>query len=180
MLRRWRPETRVCAPRRGAGPPAFPPRHRCRQWDADLIAYLLYPDSRVPADATERLSLAAELFQTLVDAGIDRQRIVIDPVVVPITWDRGPFQAREVLSVIRQLTELLDYPVRTVVGLSNLGSGAVYRKRKEVLESVYVCLLVEAGLDMVLLNALHKETLRAAKACRLLMQSDIFTWEEVT
>jgi 5-methyltetrahydrofolate corrinoid/iron sulfur protein methyltransferase len=148
-------------------------------YDADLVGYLLYPDSRVPPDAGERLAVAAELFQTLTDAGVDGQRLIVDPIVVPVTWDRGPFHAREVLSVIRQLTDLLDFPIRTIAGLSNLTSGGLYRERKEVLESVYMSMLAENGLDMVLVNVLHKNALRAANAGRLLLRSDVFAWEEV-
>jgi hypothetical protein len=40
-------------------------------------------------------------------------------------------------------------------------------------------MLAEAGLSMVLMNMLHKETVAAAKACRSLLHSSIFAWEEI-
>jgi hypothetical protein len=32
---------------------------------------------------------------------------------------------------------------------------------------------------MVLMNVLHKESVKAAKACRRLLDSGIFVWEEI-
>ena len=148
-------------------------------YDADLIGYLLRDDGQVPPDATGRLAVATELYQIITSAGIDEERLIIDPIIVPITWDNGPYQCREVLEVIRQLPDLLGFPIRTVAGLSNLTSGSPSLKKKEILESAYLAMLAEAGLDMVLANMRHIRTLKSARASRLLLKSDIFTWEEI-
>jgi len=36
-----------------------------KQFDTDIIGYLLYPNSHVPADALERMEIALELFNEI-------------------------------------------------------------------------------------------------------------------
>jgi 5-methyltetrahydrofolate corrinoid/iron sulfur protein methyltransferase len=147
--------------------------------DADLICYLLQPDGQVPAGCEERLQLACDVLAAAIAAGIERSRLIFDPVIVPVTWQDSARRNRELLSVIRQLPAVLGFPVRTIVGLSNLTAAAGPRDKKLLLESTYVCMLAEAGLSMALLNILHEETVRAARACRTLLQPAVFAWEEI-
>ena len=69
--------------------------------------------------------------------------------------------------------------MRTIVGLSNLTAAEAPREKKLLIESAYVCMLAEAGLSMVLMNVLHKESVKVAKACHSLLDSGIFVWEEI-
>jgi 5-methyltetrahydrofolate corrinoid/iron sulfur protein methyltransferase len=150
-----------------------------RAYDADIIGFLLTPRSQVPRDGAERLGLAVDLLQSCQAAGIAPQRLIIDPVVVPLAWQDGNRQAREMLTILRQLPEVLGFPVRTIAGLSNLTTGRGYRRRRLLLEQTYLPMLAAAGLDMVLMNVLHSETVAVGCACRLLTSGGVFTWEEV-
>ena len=150
-----------------------------KKYNVDIIGYLLRPDGHVPADAVERLQIALSVYEAACTAGVARERLIIDPVVVPVTWQNGNVQNRAVLSVIRQLPDLLAFPVRTVAGLSNLTATEAPRGKKLLIESAYICMLAEAGLSMVLMNVLHKETVAAARACRSLLDSSIFVWDEI-
>lgn len=147
--------------------------------DAEVICYLLRPDGHVPAGCEERLQVACEVFEASRAAGIECDRLILDPVIVPVTWQDGTLRNRELLSVIRRLPDLLGFPVKTIAGLSNLTAAAGPRDKKLLLESAFLCLLAEAGLSMVLMNILHQQTFNAARACRALMQPGVFTWEEV-
>lgn len=146
---------------------------------ADLICYLLYPNGHVPPDSGDRLEIAVSLYQKCLDAGIDPERIIIDPVVVPLSWQDGLFQAREVLTVIRTLPDILGFPVRTIAGLSNLTAGAKDPEKKHLAEQTYLPMLAASGLGMVLMNVLHTESVRIARTCRLFSRESIFTWEMV-
>ena len=53
-------------------------------FDCDIIGFLLHPDGTVPKDAQERLTLAIQLYEAFSKEGIDPQRLLIDPVVVPL------------------------------------------------------------------------------------------------
>ncbi|CAB5125443.1 hypothetical protein D3OALGA1CA_2867 [Olavius algarvensis associated proteobacterium Delta 3] len=147
--------------------------------DADIIGYLLYPNGHVPPDAAERLNIAVELVDAVEKRGIDPTRLIIDPVIVPVAWNDGNTQAWEVLEVLRHLPGLLDRPVRTIGGLSNLTSGNVQRYRKILLECAYLPMLAASGLTMVLMNMTHPETVRIARACRALDRNSVFTWEAI-
>jgi 5-methyltetrahydrofolate corrinoid/iron sulfur protein methyltransferase len=147
--------------------------------DAEVICYLLRPDGHVPAGVEERLQVACDVFAAARAAGIERGRLIIDPVIVPVTWQDGASRNWELLSVIRQLPDVLGFPVKTIVGLSNLAAAAGPRDRKLLLERAFLCMLAGAGLSMVLMNILHQETVRAVRACRALTQPGVFAWEEI-
>ena len=148
-------------------------------YPCDLICYLLHPDGHVPPDSAGRLEVAVSLYQKCLEAGIAAERIVMDPVVAPLSWPDGLFQAREILTVIRTLPDLLGFPVRTIAGLSNLAAGAQETARKHQVEQVYLPMLAASGLSMVLMNVLHAGPVRVARTCRLFSHENIFTWEMV-
>jgi 5-methyltetrahydrofolate corrinoid/iron sulfur protein methyltransferase len=151
-----------------------------KRYEADIIGYLLYPNSHVPPDGTERLNVAVELYTKYKKAGLADERLIIDPIVAPLIWQDGNFQDREILDVIRALPELLGFDVRTIGGLSNLTAGKGDRQKKLLMERVYLPMLLEAGLSMVLIDMFHTETLQVAKACRPLLSKTVFSWEEIS
>lgn len=150
-----------------------------RDHGADLICFLLHSDGRVPADLQERLQLAVEVFEAATAAGVEPRQLIFDPIVVPLTWDDGTFQARAVLDTILRLPDLLGVPVRTIAGLSNLTSGPAPAEKKMLLESAYCGMLAGAGLDLLLCNVLHDATVRTARACERLSGGGVFSWAEL-
>jgi len=151
-----------------------------KKFDVEIIGYLLRPDGHVPADASERLSLAVELLHTFQGAGLDSHKLIIDPVIVPVSWQNGTAQAGEVLTALRLLPDLLGFPVKTIAGLSNLTTGKGYRKERLLLERTYLPMLFASGLDMALMNILHRDTVQAARACCALGGESVFAWEEIS
>ena len=131
--------------------------------DADIIGYLLGPNSQVPIEQEEIMALAVELFEVYTRTGRDPQRLIIDPVIAPLSWDNGIRHNRAVLKVIATLPDLLGVPVRTIAGISNLASGPFPRARKIELERTFLAMLAAAGLDMALLNIFHEPTVRSAE-----------------
>lgn len=144
-----------------------------------IVGYLLNPDSSVPVNAHERLDIALTLFGHCQAQGLPPANLIIDPVLVPLLWADGAIQAMEVLEVIRTLPDLLGFPVKTIVGLSNLTTGARDKTRKGLMETTYAAMLCAAGIDMVLMNIHRKETVKTVKAASILMKRGIFSWEEV-
>ncbi len=150
-----------------------------KRYNADIIGYLLYPNSNVPSDGAERLNVALELFSEYNKAGIDNECLIIDPIVPPLIWQNGNFQSMEILSVIRTLPDLLGFDVRTIGGLSNLTAGKGAGDKKLLMERVYLPMLLEAGLSMILMDMFHEELLGVVGACRSLLSPKVFSWEEV-
>lgn len=147
-----------------------------RQYDADLIAYLLGPDSQVPPDPAGRMEAAVALFNECQQAGIDPRRLIIDPIVAPLTWQDGNQQNMAVLEVIRALPDLLGFPVRTIAGLSNLTTGAPDAPTRQRYQSAFLPMLAAAGLDMILMNVLDPALVGLAAACRNITGGTIFAW----
>ena len=95
-----------------------------RRFKVDVVGFLLSPQGRVCPDTAGRLEAARILEQAAQDVGIDPERLIFDPVLVPLTWGDGPAQAKAVLETLDLLPQLLGRPVRTMAGISNLISGA--------------------------------------------------------
>ncbi|MCD6306575.1 MAG: dihydropteroate synthase [Deltaproteobacteria bacterium] len=146
--------------------------------DAETVGFLLHADGKVPRSLDERLALAFTLAREAKKAGLPPERLIIDPIVVPISWEDGTAQARDVLSCIRLLPDLLGFPVKTVVGLSNLTSGAGAKTASLLIEEAYLAMLAEAGLDIVLLNVLRKRSVATAFICDSIKNSRIWSWAE--
>jgi 5-methyltetrahydrofolate corrinoid/iron sulfur protein methyltransferase len=147
-----------------------------RRFDTRIIGYLLYPDSNVPADGAERLTVALELFSRFSEAGLAPEQLIIDPVVPPLIWQNGHIQAMEVLNVIRTLPDLLGFKVDTIAGLSNLTSGPGHREQKPIFEQSYTAMLASAGLTMALVNVFHSGTMAAIRVCNTLTGTKVFSW----
>jgi len=127
--------------------------------------------------ADNRLQTAVELLAECEKIGLDKQHLIIDPLVVPVIWQDGQIQAGEVLPTIRNLPEVFGCEIRTVAGLSNLTAGTKGHPKRLLLEQVYLSMLAASGLDMVLLNIFHTETVAAAKAGDALIGENPFAWD---
>jgi 5-methyltetrahydrofolate corrinoid/iron sulfur protein methyltransferase len=147
-----------------------------KEHQTDIIGYLLHPDSHVAMESDEMMALAVELFEACTSAGLDPQQLIIDPVVVPLSWDNGLLHNRALLTVLRSLTDLLGTPVRSIAGLSNLTSGSHSLESKIALESAYLPMLAAAGLGAAMLNMEHTTVVTTARACNALLEDTVFSW----
>ncbi len=147
-----------------------------KAFDTDIVGYLLHPDSRVPIEEDEMMAIAVDLFEQFSKTGLAPERLIIDPVIAPLSWQDGARHNQAVLSVIRNLPDLLGAPVRTIAGLSNLASGPMPADRKIFLEQTFMPMLAAAGLDMVLVNVLHGPTIDTIKNCDLMLGDGVFSW----
>lgn len=148
--------------------------------EAHFVGYLLSEEGTVPTERDGRLHVAAALFEAVSAMGADlMDRLIIDPVVVPLLWDEGAFHALEVIRTLRTLSELAGRPIQSMAGLSNLTSGKVPLKKRQVMEGTYIPLLAEAGLDYILMNTTRQESVHAVHAANLLTGGLPFSWESL-
>ncbi len=150
-----------------------------REYGADLICFLLRSDGHVASGEGERLSVAVELVNAVEKAGVPQNRLILDPLAVPLIWGDGLAQAREVASCVALLPDVLGFAPRRMVGLSNLASGGGPKDKRLFIERIWLAMLVQAGLDTVLYDAFNEETARAARAARLLASGGVFAWEAI-
>jgi len=147
------------------------------QSNAGLIGYLLRPDGHVPPDDAGRMEAAVALFNECHAAGIQSERLIIDPIVAPLVWQDGHRQNMALLKVIRALPELLGYPVKSIAGLSNLTTGAPDADTRRRFQCAFLPMLAAAGATMVLMNVLDKRLMDLARDCEKLAAETIFTWQ---
>ena len=69
--------------------------------------------------------------------------------------------------MIKILPDLLDFSVKTIVGLSNLTTGRGAMEKKLLLERTYLPMLEVSGLKMVLMNIFHHDTVKTAKTAKI-------------
>lgn len=130
----------------------------------------------VPLAPEERLEVAVELVESADRAGVPRERLYLDPILFPLTAFQDDL--RNVLSFFTALPRLFDPPVRTMVGLSNVGHGLPLPARKVVAGTV-LPMLAALGLDAVLLDVLDPHlrnvlaVLRAAQGGMVFSAADL-------
>lgn len=135
-------------------------------------------ESSIPVTAADRLNLAFELVNAANEAGIPNDRILIDPVVLPLGVDVGQQHAAAVREVVATIPEMFDPPVRAVCGLSNISSGAPEHLRS-ALNNVFLAMLSGAGLSCVIGDGLDQEFMRTVRLVRALGNQSLYSMSDL-
>ena len=124
----------------------------------DLVLLLLDANSFPAVTLEGKVTLALELRQQALDAGIDSERLIFDPVLPNLSWPDAWRQTGEVVKTVRLLASgaVFQEEARTMVGLSNLRSRLRQRYPVQV-EETALALLAGAGLRLVLADVLQTE-----------------------
>lgn len=147
-----------------------------KKYNAPIIGYLLRPDGHMPASADERMMIAVELFNAFEQTGLHPDNFIVDPIISPLLWQDGLHRNRELLTVIRNLPDLLGFPVKTIAGLSNLTADSPPGVNRESVENSFLAMMAASGLDLVLMNVLNSAAVETANSCHMLISADVFAW----
>ena len=136
----------------------------------DLVLLLLDARSQPVASLEGKITLALELREHALAAGVQDEQLIFDPVLPNLTWPDAWEQVGEVIKTVRLLNggEVWEKPARTMAGLSNLRSGLRHTYPLRVEEAV-LSLLAGAGLEMALVDVLQPglmETVRIINQVR--------------
>lgn len=136
-------------------------------------------EKELPNDTSERLANLERLVGMLKEAGMDADRLYIDPLVFPIATDSN--NARDFIEATRATREAYGPEVHLVGGFSNVSFGMPSRK---LINQVFTWLAVQAGADggivdpfqlnLDVLNRLDTESESFALARDLLLGEDEF------
>jgi len=140
---------------------------------SQVVLLLMTP--QVPRSSDERLVAALEGCERLAQAGISLDRLIIDPVVVPLGWGDGHLHSGEILKFLSLLPEVLSQPVKTMVGLSNITTRSTGRPVRQEVEVVFLSMLTAIGLDYAMVNVRHRSLLRTARMIKSLQGREIFS-----
>ena len=116
-----------------------------KRYGAALIG-LTTDEKGIPKTAGERISIADNIIEAAKAAGIPESEIIID--YLTLAASAAPGLAGETLEAIRQSKK--KWPkVKTILGVSNISFGLPAR---QIINSTFLKLALEAGLDMAILN----------------------------
>jgi len=131
---------------------------------ASVIA--LAEDIGAADDAAGRTAVAVDLVERITAAGVEPERIFVDPVVSPLsTATDAPRQACEAMALIRR--ELPGCHV--ICGLSNVSYGLPGRR---LLNRIFLAQAIASGLDAAILDPLDRETMSTIYAAEALAGRD--------
>lgn len=132
-----------------------------------LVLLLMDERSFTPPSLEEKLAIAIELRERCVDAGMDPEALVYDPVLPNLSWEDAARRVVEDLKTVRMLSSglVIQEAACTMIGLSNLRSGYTSLHPVE-LEAACLTLFAGAGLSIVLANVLRPQVTEARRLVR--------------
>jgi len=109
------------------------------------VVGLCLDEKGIPQDAEGRFRLAKIIVDAAKAHGIDKKRVIIDPLTMAVSVDKdNPLITLQAISLIKS-----RLGVRTVIGLSNVSFGLPDR---DVVNAQFYKLALEAGLDFAIIN----------------------------
>jgi 5-methyltetrahydrofolate--homocysteine methyltransferase len=101
----------------------------------------------MPSGVEDRVANIAEMMRCVDDRGIKRDRVFLDPLVLPVGTD--PAAGKSFLETVRQLRSMYGPDVHITGGLSNVSFGIPGRP---LLNEVFFLLALEAGCDSAIID----------------------------
>ncbi len=130
----------------------------------DLVLLLLDERSFAPPSLEGKVTVAMQLREAALAAGVKEERLIFDAVLPNLSWPDAWAQVGEIVKLVRLLVEgsLFQASARTMVGLSNLRSGLRHAYPSQM-EVACLYLLAGAGLSQVLADVLQPEVMEAVR-----------------
>lgn len=122
-------------------------------------------ETGISEDPDVRFEVAKRIVTTAADYGIERQDVVVDPLVMPI--GAMGTAGQQVFHLIRRLRDELG--VNTTCGASNISFGLPNR---QAINGAFLTMAMTAGLTSAITNPLHEQVTTAVTAGDVLMGHD--------
>lgn len=130
------------------------------------VVGLTLDEGGIPPTAEERFAIAERIVAAAEAAGIPRQDVLIDCLVMAASTNQS-----EVVEILRAITLVKErLGVRTVLGVSNVSFGLPLR---EVVNATFLASAFSAGLDMPILNPLSDRYREVVDSWRVLCGQDV-------
>jgi 5-methyltetrahydrofolate--homocysteine methyltransferase len=135
-----------------------------KKYDCAVVA-ISNDDAGISEDINVRFEVAKKIVERASDYGIAANRIVVDPLVMPVGAVNSA--GRQVIELVKRLrTEL---KVNTTCGASNLSFGLPNRTG---LNSAFIALAIGGGMTSAITNPLHSEMMQAIRGANVVMGYD--------
>ncbi len=143
-----------------------------REHDAFLVG-LCMGDGGMPDGTRQRVEAAEKILKEAERHGISADKIYFDPVIVPVSTN--PSEAIAAVEAVRHI--MTEFPgAHTVCGLSNVSFGLPQRN---TLNRTYLVMMMQAGLDGVIMDPTEPHMMSTLLACRTLLGQDEWCMEYI-
>jgi len=132
------------------------------------VIALCMSDTGMPYTKDERMKIADDLINSLVQNNVKLDNIYVDPLVQPI--GAGDNLGREFLNTIEEIHSKYE-GIHTICGLSNISYGIPDRK---FANRVFMSMAITKGLDSAIMNPMDKKMMAHIIATETLMGKDPF------
>ncbi|MHC4211826.1 MAG: dihydropteroate synthase [Planctomycetota bacterium] len=126
----------------------------------------------VPQDVDTRVALAAEIVQKAMEKGFDTQRLLIDPIMLPVKVPNAQVQAGNILSAIDQIIYLSDPAPHITCGLSNLSQGA---SERSLINRTFVAMAISHGMDSAIADVFDEPFMNLVATAEMLMNKQLYS-----
>jgi len=122
-------------------------------------------DSGISEDIDVRFAVAKKIVERASDYGISADRVVVDPLVMPVGAVNTA--GRQVMELLRRLREELK--VNTTCGASNISFGLPNRTG---LNAAFISMAIASGMTSAITNPLHPGLMQAVRGADVVMGHD--------
>jgi len=135
-----------------------------KKFDAAVVA-ISNDETGISEDPDERFKVAKKIVERAADYGISSDRVVVDPLVMPIGAIN--LAGRQVMHILRRLREELK--VNTTCGASNISFGLPHRPG---INTAFLTMAMAAGMTSAITNPVDSEIVASVMAADVLMGHD--------
>ena len=136
------------------------------------IIALTMDKNGVPQDIDTRVAIAAEIVEKSTEKDFDIDRLLIDPIILPVKVPDAQVQPGNILAALDQIRFLTDPPPHLVIGLSNLSQGSTERS---LINRIFLAQAVSHGLDGAIVDVLDDKLMDALATAEMLMNRQLYS-----
>jgi 5-methyltetrahydrofolate corrinoid/iron sulfur protein methyltransferase len=126
--------------------------------NAWVVGLTLNAQGNVPRDADERVEVAYNILMAAQEYGIPIEKILIDPIVLPISVTQDQTHALvDSMDMLQGVFAEFDPPPGTVVGLSNVSNGVPDEALCSLINRTLLAVLMAKGLTAAIVDPNDEE-----------------------
>ncbi len=126
--------------------------------NAWVVGLTLNAQGNVPRDADERVEVAYNILMAAQEYGIPMEKILIDPIVLPISVTQDQVHALvDAMDMLQGVFAEFDPSPGTVVGLSNVSNGVPDESLCSLLNRALLAVLMAKGLTAAIVDPNDEE-----------------------
>jgi len=139
-----------------------------KEHNAEIVC-LTINEQGIPNSVEGRTEVAMMLLANAMDAGLSAEKLYLDPVVLPISAAQN--QCPMLLDAVTNFRTLNTPPPKTLVGLSNVSSGA---EERNLLNATYLAMLLGRGLDAAIVDPNDEQLMKVVKTSEVLLNQKLY------